>query len=169
MNVILLVGAVAAVLVIILMGRGRPSASADSQNGRAAYAVKTWCHSSEEWFMRADHPSGPKVTLELFDRTPIVRLAFHNKTQDEHAVQFEQITEVRYLLNPSNYGGVMIDMVEPIQVGDLETDQLVLMFGADGASAGDVFDKLRDWLEPNTRFVFERQEGGQGRGGAMRV
>ncbi len=113
------------------------------------------------------------MTLELFERTPIVRLIFHNKTQDEHAVQFERITEVRYTHNPSNYGGVLIDIVEPIQVGDLETDQLVLMFGVDGVSAGDVFDKLRDWLEPNTRFVFERQDGGegvyQGRGGAMRV
>jgi hypothetical protein len=147
------------------------STEAPRDAAKPSFQAKAWLKYDVDTFIQAEYASGIKVTLALYDRSPIVNLVFHNQTGDVHDLRFEQIIEVRQMFSPSNQQALVFDLTDSIQIGDGEKDQLVLMFGSEGASS--VYDKLRDWMDSGTRFVFERPSGGeivhQGRGGAMQA
>jgi hypothetical protein len=170
----LIIGAaiVLASFVLFAMRRNN-NESTEAPRGAAkpSFQAKAWLKHDVDTFMRAEYASGTKVTLALYDRSPIVSFVFHNQTADVHNLRFGQIIEVRQMFSPSNQQALVFDLTDSIQIGDGGKDQLVLMFGSEGASS--VYDKLRDWMDSGTRFVFERPSGGeivhQGRSGAMQA
>jgi hypothetical protein len=117
--------------------------------------------------------TGIKFSLALYKGVRIVRVIVHNNSRDVLDLKFDDLDKVRYLVTPMNEGALILEVLTPFQVGDSEKDDFVLTFSDGGPTAGSVHEQLRDWLDPNTTFVFEFQGGGQsvekGRGGAMKA
>lgn len=166
------------IAVLILWARANARANdttleAMALNGaKPAFAAKGRLYHSASYLAEChgEH-GGVKITLALYKGAPLVRVYVHNNYSNVLNIPFDDIREVRYFVAPNNVTGLSIPLLNEHPIGDTEVDELLLAFKGD-SSVSDVFDQLRDWLEPSTECIFQRLDGSAsrypGRGGALR-